>query len=65
MCLRGSYKTSLGSSCQGSKSNGPEQNDDETVKVGRFLCKIEAGRFEVKDSSPIVGEGAGCSEDGF
>lgn len=35
--------TSLGSSGQRNKGGGPEQNDDETIKVGQFLCKMEAG----------------------
>lgn len=34
VCLQFSYTTSLGYSCQGNKGDGPEQNDDEDIKVG-------------------------------
>lgn len=39
VCLQFSYTTSLGSSRQGNKGDGPEQNDDEVTKDGQFLCK--------------------------
>lgn len=39
VCLQCSYTTSLGSSCQGNKSNVSEQNDNDAVKVGQFLGK--------------------------
>lgn len=34
VCLRFGYTTSQGYSCQGKKGDGPEQNDDEAIKVG-------------------------------
>ena len=39
VCLQFSYTASLGSSRQGNKGDGPEQNDDEATKDGQFLCK--------------------------
>lgn len=63
MCLQGSDMTSLGSPGQGNKGDGPEQNDDETIKVGQFLCKTEVGCFEVKTQFSRCLRG--CSKDGF
>lgn len=39
VCLQFSDTTSLGSLRQGNKSDGPEQNDDEAINVGQFLCE--------------------------